>query len=361
MQIDFHHTVIYTLARLAEFTPDEANIIAYSSQYVDDAVNGGFIIFRNHPAYYHLRSAHRTTDTENLDTQANLAAWLPFHFLPGNNSSDADPDYEYIARLVCRPNSDIAQEMVTECIESQNDYNGLYRLGITLHVYADTWAHQGFAGIKHSINTARSLTSHEHNRDFKTTLANLFDKCYDATRSELIDDFFPLGHGATITCPDEPYLVWSYTNAFNNAVRIDNITDRYTEAIQEIFKVLQRFKLKSPTADVSGILANDLDQILSFLKSNDSPDESIRHQAWLDKIAAGDFSFGPETVTYIPKGEGSWKHIAISAIDEIDNSDALFTYAPSFDTSDWKKFHDATKVHWNFVIHELLPKHNIIF
>ncbi len=39
MQIDFHHTVTYVIARLAGFSQTEAGVIAYSAQYVDDAVN----------------------------------------------------------------------------------------------------------------------------------------------------------------------------------------------------------------------------------------------------------------------------------------------------------------------------------
>jgi len=64
-------------------------------------------------------------------------------------------------------------------------------------------------------------------------------------------------------------------------------------------------------------------------------------------IAADNFSFGSETISYAPKGEVSWKYIALGTTYEIDDSDALST-------------HDATKAHWEFVIHSLLPNHNII-
>ena len=36
--------------------------------------------------------------------------------------------------------------------------HALHRLGITMHVYADTWAHQGFAGTPHEINQATEIT-----------------------------------------------------------------------------------------------------------------------------------------------------------------------------------------------------------
>lgn len=43
MQIDFHHATTYVLARMASFPHEEADIIAYSAQYVDDCTNGGLL------------------------------------------------------------------------------------------------------------------------------------------------------------------------------------------------------------------------------------------------------------------------------------------------------------------------------
>jgi len=116
MQIDFHHGVIYVLSRFAGFSPQESNVIAYSSQYVDDAINSGLIKFDNGSMYYHIRSAHGTYDPENTNDEANLHSWLPFHFLPGNEVNDMDKSYGEIARLICRPNSEIAQDMLAKCI-----------------------------------------------------------------------------------------------------------------------------------------------------------------------------------------------------------------------------------------------------
>lgn len=72
MQIDFHYDAIYVLARYAGFNREEAIIIAHSSQYVDDAENGGIIKFTNYPCYYHIRTAHEILDKDNLDEMANL-------------------------------------------------------------------------------------------------------------------------------------------------------------------------------------------------------------------------------------------------------------------------------------------------
>ena len=42
MQKDFHYYVTYALAKTAGFSPEESEIIAYSSQLVDDNNEGQF-------------------------------------------------------------------------------------------------------------------------------------------------------------------------------------------------------------------------------------------------------------------------------------------------------------------------------
>ncbi len=85
-------------------------------------------------------------------------AWVPFHFLPANcllPEGDGEEE-DFILRITCRPNSNIAKDMVSECIRLSKAPQALYRLGITMHVYADTWAHQG--SLEFNIITTRFST-----------------------------------------------------------------------------------------------------------------------------------------------------------------------------------------------------------
>lgn len=66
MQIDFLHAVTYVAARLAKFSVEDANVIGYSAQYVDDAVNSGTIRFRNKAMYSRISSAHKMLDYRNF-------------------------------------------------------------------------------------------------------------------------------------------------------------------------------------------------------------------------------------------------------------------------------------------------------
>ena len=57
------HGTTYVLSRWAGFSPEEARVIAYASQYVDDAVYSGRILFNNGAKYFRRASAH---ELENL-------------------------------------------------------------------------------------------------------------------------------------------------------------------------------------------------------------------------------------------------------------------------------------------------------
>lgn len=161
MQIDFHHAVTYVAARLASMDHAKADIIAYAAQYVDDATNHGYIRFDNGVTYSRVASAHKMLDYSNFSELANHRAWVPFHFLPGNDLKKAGENHDnrFIYRLVCRPGSYVAQDMVRDCILDRNRPYGMHRLGVTMHSYIDTWAHYGFCGTAHEINRANDITT----------------------------------------------------------------------------------------------------------------------------------------------------------------------------------------------------------
>ena len=131
MQIDFHHAVTYAVSRIAGFNHKEADIISYSAQYVDDATNDGCINFDNGATYSRSATAHKMLDYKNFSTLANHRAWVPFHFLPGNDLKQAGQahDKRFIYKMICRPGSYVAEDMVRDCIIDQNRPYSLHRLG----------------------------------------------------------------------------------------------------------------------------------------------------------------------------------------------------------------------------------------
>jgi hypothetical protein len=351
MQIDFHHGVTYVAARLAGFEHQAASIIAYCAQYVDDATNAGVIRFDNGALFSRISSAHKMLDYRNFRELANNLVWIPFHFLPGNSGLPAteDPPGKFIDKLICRPNSHVAQEMVRECILRQDAPYALHRLGITMHVYVDTWAHQGFAGVNHRVNEARNLVDKygKPDRSLMDRLTNYF-----------VSEALPLGHGAVLSHPDKPFLRWGYTNGRGEKIVRDNPKD-FLEAADCMCKAMQRYIAGDPDAIVPGLPEPDKTAIALLLKNITENSGSLRHQKWLQAIAEGKFSFGKEVVTYIPKGKNSWKFLALGTEETIDRGNEIFSYHPTFLASDWKLFHDALQAHHFYISHDLLPKYGI--
>lgn len=351
MQIDFHHGVTYVLARLAGFDDRSANIIAHSAQYVDDATNSGVLRFDSGALFSRISSAHKMLDYRNFQELANHFVWIPFHFLPGNGGLPAgqDPSDHFIDKLICRPNSAVAQDMVRECIRERDHAYGLHRLGITLHVYADTWAHQGFAGVNHRVNEAKDITGSDGkpDRHLLDRLANYF-----------ISEALPLGHGAVLSNPDKPFLQWGYTNGRGERITRNNPRD-YLEAADAMCRVMQRYCLGNPDAEVSGLPQADRQLIQEMIQNIRDDNGITRHQKWVAAIQAGKFSFGAANVQYVAKGQGSWKFQAVGTVRESDSENDVFSYSPTFLTSNWKLFHDALQAHRLFVIHDLLPHYGI--
>jgi hypothetical protein len=355
MQIDFHHAVIYVLSRLAGFSPDESEIVSYSSQYVDDATIHGVIRFNNNAMYTRVSSAHKMIDLHNTVGAENYRVWVPFHFLPGNGGLKAgeDPEGGFIKKLVCYPDSYVAEEMLSYCIADQGKPYGLHRLGITMHVLADTFSHQGFAGVIHKINDVVRLDS-----DIRIESPRFFKDLLERLKTLFIDRALPLGHGAALACPDLPYLKWAYSNEFHpELIGRDNVVI-YNDAVKSIFESLIKFRKKDPGCVINEqISPEDLKQIRSNIENFTNPSGTVRHQQWIDSIARGEFSFGPENISYIPKGEGSWKQQALFV--ETSSKSYKYEYSVSFLSSNWKMFHDALQKHLFEVIHDILPKYGI--
>lgn len=354
MQIDFHHAVTYAVARIAGFSHAQANVIAYSAQYVDDATNSGTIKFDNGALYTRISSAHKMLDYRNAKELKNHQVWIPFHFLPGNGGMAAgdNPSGSFVRKIQCSPDSPVARDMVAACIADRGKPYGLHRLGITMHVYADTYAHQGFAGINHRINEVRRITSNNKSLDKRwfNKIANYF-----------LSESFPLGHGAALSHPDRPSLIWEYTNGLNRKVRRDN-QQIFMQAVDHMCRAMQCFIARDANMDLEsapGLPDADARKIRSLIRGVKGESGETRHQRWLQEVRSGSFSFGPESIDYIAKGRGSWKHKSIGQLAAADSGHEVFRFHPSFMKSNWKHFHDALQIHRLEILHDVLPRYGI--
>ena len=349
MQIDFHHATTYVAARLAGLDQEAAQTVAYAAQYVDDATSSGTIHFSNKAMYHRISSAHKMVDPRNAKALANHLVWIPFHFLPGNGGQAAGVKHDggFIEKIICTPDSPIAREMVAQAIIEKDKPYALHRLGIAMHVYADTWAHQGFAGVLHPVNEVERAKETSDSGEFKKGLGRFM--------GDILDDAIPpLGHGRATIFPDMPFLQWQYTDWQGQTVVRDN-TALFCDAAGQLCKAMQRFIAGNPKAQVPGIADADKQKIRDLFLYAPKKEGEKRHTVWLKAIRDGVFSFGAETVTYTGKGKGSWKELALGTSFDLP----VHSYKEDFLTSHWKMFHDAVQVHRLFVIHDLLPKYGI--
>jgi hypothetical protein len=352
MQIDFHHAVTYVLARLAEFTHDESRTIAYAAQYVDDCHNAGTLTFDTGTRYCRIASAHTTYDVvHHCDMKEDCRVWVPFHFLPGNigKASGETLNEPMMKRLVCTPDSHLATDMWAACYATKSDSNALHRLGITTHVYADTFAHCFFAGVLDSVNHVADIT-HE---------AEQFRELIDNLTSRFLE-LIPLGHGAALTFPDWPFLVWSYRNSDGAVRRCDN-PQQFILASEQVFR---RYLAYRGMPD-RNLPAADRAALENAFRTYTETDGNARHSRWHKLIREGGFSFGglsqeqADSLVYADRGPGSWKYKALGPNADRDDGTIVFHYTPEFETSDWRLFHEALKSHQKEVLDRILPTYSL--
>ncbi|MBU0935599.1 MAG: hypothetical protein KKI09_10010 [Spirochaetes bacterium] len=208
MNIEFHYYAIFILALEAGFSEDQALILAASSQQIDSV--------------YKPLKISTPRETITINPTQNYTFWsddvrdyiyLPFHFLPG------DPEVSSAARqdgarnpYAVSPNSELAKTLLIEALKSHN----LYRIGIALHSFADTWAHQNFSGRNEEWN---NLASNASGKDF----AGL--------------SLPPAGHLQALTWPDEPNRIWTDPRLRPELSSISN-AERYRQAAGKIYRYL---------------------------------------------------------------------------------------------------------------------------
>lgn len=145
MNIEFHYYMLTYLLKASGFSGHASHVVAYASQFVDSNVMN-YLVDTPGPSY-------ETLPTQNWgfwSRETPRRIYVPFHFFPGDVDS---PSAERIDGkrnpLNCTPDSPGAKELLIAALRTRNPY----RVGIALHTYADTWAHQNFSGVREPWNS----------------------------------------------------------------------------------------------------------------------------------------------------------------------------------------------------------------
>jgi hypothetical protein len=208
MNIEFHYYLIYILGKYSGLDELDCITTAYSSQYVDNNLVAQMIIAdgRRIP----------TIVTHNYGWWSDWFprnVYIPFHFFPGDPASyGARRKDGRTNRLNCTP----AGPLVTELLDRALASSDFYRIGIALHSYADSWAHQNFSGSNDDWNGL--------GQDIPVP---------------------KVGHAEALSQPDKITGRWMDNRLQGEYVFIDNLT-RFLDAARHIYEKLCGFTGKKP-------------------------------------------------------------------------------------------------------------------
>jgi len=335
MQKDFHYYGIYVLARCAGFNRDDARVIAYSSQYVDDStesepINVGDFVFDT------VRTAHFGLKSYGWDVQKKV--YIPFHFLPPFPLRDSQRKFSHVTKS----NSLFAKRLLEEVFQDNSELK-LYRIGIALHTFADTWAHQGFSGRYDEENDVEAIHLWENGRWNHLFIENIS-----------LDLLPEIGHAEAGYYPDLPFQKWNYKNYEKRLVVRDNRKE-FLESVKEIFsRLVAVTKAKGePPVDWNAI-RNLLEKVLNL--ENQGCDK--RCENWKSKFSQFFLSIGDNYE------KTAWRREALKAKDtsyyDWDRLDPQrlkslrFSSKEGFFDSNWVRFHRAAFLQRAFVLQNLM-------
>lgn len=213
MDINFHYFAVKRIAAVAGFEEEEAQLIAEYSQFVDEYTDNKTYSFDLNDVPEYARSlldkkrcfqAVQTGFVSKFDyvklmSKENQKNYLiPFHFLPRICHSDQEIRESYKVVHCTRGDgctiSNLLDEEAGECrkcgVGTSERRRSLISIGVLLHVFADTYAHEHFNGFEGNVNDANLSEA------FTKGGADVKDKMGS---SKILPD---IGHGRVGVAPD---------------------------------------------------------------------------------------------------------------------------------------------------------------
>lgn len=324
MDIEFYYYVTYLTATRAGFKPKDANVLAYSSQYVDNN-DILFEINKDSAELYYENYISQTLDITK--PQKDLLRIYPFfHFIPGEDSNYSEKiNKEEMPFLNTVPDNINANKMIDKALAGNN----LYEIGIACHAYLDTWSHQNFVGMKNNYNG--------------------------------LDRILPnIGHADAGHDPDIPDKVWEDNRLKNATV---NNKERFLVAIgrlfEKLFKYINGDEKSSKFSSEKQKLIADIDEII---EEGSDKEERIRlykklaleeeyggkeiedydEYYWFNEAIKEDY---PEKYEFKFKVKVNLKHLFFS--------DYTWNDPDNYNETHWFKFQEAVKSHQD-IMEEIL-------
>jgi hypothetical protein len=201
MNAEFHYYAVYFLCARAGVPENRCADIAFASQYVDDAIVGYEIEDEGFSYSSQVTQNYIFWDASTLED-----IYLPFHFVPGDiETARWERMDEAATPWTVTPDSPLAKELLVAALRANDDF----RIGIALHAYADSWAHQQFSG--------------------RTEACNVMDPSSPLP---------PAGHLQALRAPDDASGHWIDPRLARS--HIDN-GERFREAARKIYRYLRTY------------------------------------------------------------------------------------------------------------------------
>lgn len=267
MNLDFHYYATMVAACFAGFSKDEADVIANAAQYVDehcaDNIQRQSLIelgveprttcmqMTEYEKYYVKLNFASWTDAELCELQG---IWIPFHFLPGNLHNEipyeGNDTYKNNGalmnrfRLLCNSNSELVSVCMNKTIENYRETKNLCRVGLMMHVLADTWAHKYYLGRPEKYTNNITNAKVKQGDAWKNVTYSGDDnpgKCeYTSFPVRMLTEqgISFLGHAQAGHMPDYSFLTYSYQAEWKSkgaAVIKDNPTDFMNAFTQMVY------------------------------------------------------------------------------------------------------------------------------
>ncbi len=282
MQKDFHYYATYCAAYLAGYSHEESLAICYSAQFVDWCSRTLLSTLKapRAAATTQLQLEMMDARMDRVGLQDITRIWASFHFLPRDlNAQRKGCAKTYLDkyRLICGPNGDLAVDTVNLAKNSS-----LQAVGVAMHVIADTWAHQHFAGTP-------SLVINNTNHHFFELLPDGTERRIAFRHSASAPDdpeqglytssihqnnentIMNLGHGRAGHLPDYSFIRYKYLPAWGDYEEIvkDNPSD-YRHAFGQLICAMQylrgareTFEKEAYATDAFAPYSDEIDAILT--------------------------------------------------------------------------------------------------
>lgn len=358
MDIDFHYHATYVAARFAGYSEKDALIIGTAAQMIDENGIGALaeqlavhrsddaknVIYHYKPLPSFSSPGDIASATFKKHTQDRLASvWSVFHFLPGNFelpgqvpaqfrselwskrdyvTTKSTPTAPELFKWLCRPHSPMAMHLVNNCRDLVHQGGGVvkregleaYLVGVTMHVFADTWAHQDFTGpAEQAVNDARGDTFFAsvpknaaflqgippENTDFiklQWEKANWSIRRFDYAPRGAEASY--TGHGRMGHWPDHSALIWKYSPSWKGGQEhIRNNPFHYADAFAHLVSAMIAIRNNRPYRPFP-LNARTLGQLCGLTGSQGGPKMTLESLKTVNRLLQQERTALPRETTW---------------------------------------------------------------